>query len=271
MWNFRMSPTSSVTVADLNKRRASGRTAATLYGRPAGLEKTEEMILSMLADEFRDRRILDIGVGTGPSTPALLQISRRYVGIDYSPAMIDASRRRFPDLDLEVCDARDLSRFAAGAFDLVVFYGNGIDYVAHVDRLKILAEIRRVCADTGAFVLSTHNLKAVDRIPPIALKPVSPLRPVQMLRRLGGYAVRHVNHLRLKGHEIHRENYAIVNNGSLRELLLHFITPEEQVKQLVQCGFGDVLTISQNGAVRNDFNDCESIWMYYVARKPSIA
>jgi trans-aconitate methyltransferase len=53
--------------------------------------------------------VLDLGVGGGRTTSYLSRIASRYVGVDYSEAMIHACRRKFLDLDFMLADASDLS------------------------------------------------------------------------------------------------------------------------------------------------------------------
>jgi len=51
-------------------------------------------------------RVLDLGCGTGPLTQRIATAGAVVIGIDASPAMIDAARVAFPKLDFEVADAR---------------------------------------------------------------------------------------------------------------------------------------------------------------------
>jgi SAM-dependent methyltransferase len=106
-------------------------------------------------------RVLDLGVGTGRTTPWLTERGASYVGIDYAPAMVDAARRAHPAADLRVGDASDLSDFDDGSFDVVVFSYNGIDYLADDARERCLDEVRRVLVPGGTYVFSTHNPRAL--------------------------------------------------------------------------------------------------------------
>lgn len=73
--------------------------------------------------------VLDLGVGGGRTTSYLSRVASRYVGVDYSEAMIQVCKRRFPDLDFVLADASDLSAFADASMDAIVFSFNGLDYV----------------------------------------------------------------------------------------------------------------------------------------------
>ena len=127
-------------------------------------------------------RVLDLGVGAGRTTAWLRARASSYVGLDYSPPMIETCRRRFPptapddDTSFVVGDASDLSAFADGSFDAVVFSFNGIDCL-HPDsaRQRCLREIHRVLADGGVAVISEHNPHAL-LVRPRPLRGVAPSR-----------------------------------------------------------------------------------------------
>ena len=104
--------------------------------------------------------ILDLGVGGGRTTALLAPSARAYLGVDISPRLLAAARRRHPDADLRLGDARDMPDAATGAYDLVVFSYNGIDAVAHEERPLVLGEIRRALRPGGRALLSTFNLKS---------------------------------------------------------------------------------------------------------------
>jgi ubiquinone/menaquinone biosynthesis C-methylase UbiE len=113
-------------------------------------------------------RVLDLGFGTGRTTSWLAPRAGEYVGIDVSPGMVHAARRRHPGVDLRVGDARRLDGLQDGSFDVVVFSFNGIDAIPHGERDATLREIRRVLVDGGHALLSMLNL---DEEPPPAPRP----------------------------------------------------------------------------------------------------
>src|SRR5690348_5879799 len=61
------------------------------------LEPGERIAIERVADAVRGGAILDIGIGGGRTAPLLGEISKNYRGIDYSPAMVQVARRRFPE------------------------------------------------------------------------------------------------------------------------------------------------------------------------------
>lgn len=113
--------------------------------------------LILAADLARGRPVLDLGVGGGRTTSLLRLVSSQYVGIDYTPELVDLCRRRHPDADIRLGDARDLSGIADRSQGLVVFSHNGIDAVDHEGRQRVLAEAHRVLEPGGILYYSTLN------------------------------------------------------------------------------------------------------------------
>ena len=106
--------------------------------------------------------ILDLGVGGGRTTAYLSSIAARYVGIDYASEMIAACRKKFPQLQFEVGNAEDLSRFTSSSFDAAVMAFNGIDYVIPDEsRFRALREIGRVLKPNGILIFSSHNPRSI--------------------------------------------------------------------------------------------------------------
>lgn len=102
--------------------------------------------------------VFDLGVGGGRTTAFIAAACSRYIGGDYSQAMIDACRKRFPSLEFCCVDATDLARFDDSSFDVVVFSHNGIDYIP-IDqaRARCFSEVTRVLRPGGYFIFSSHN------------------------------------------------------------------------------------------------------------------
>lgn len=223
----------AVTVDERNRRVYAERAVAAHYTKATALQPAEERLLSLLEAELPHAAMLDLGVGGGRTTAHFAPRVKRYVGIDYSPAMLDAARTRFPGTPYEFlyADARALP-FEDSCFDIVLFAHNGIDYVDHADRLRILAEIRRVLWPGGAFVFSTHNLERNDLdFEPRANDGVL-ARALHALRR---------SRLRAnnpKYRTFAERPYAIVNDGAFAfRAATYHIRPSAQIEQLEAAGF----------------------------------
>jgi SAM-dependent methyltransferase len=241
------------------------------YARRRFLFAPEKTILDRLSGIIQDKAILDIGIGPGRTVPYLSTLTSRYVGIDYSPNMLELACREFPNLCLLYCDARRLA-FADGSFDAAFFCWNAIDDAGHDERLAILAEVRRVLVTDGYFVFSAHNLAAPRRSPyvfrgfDLSANPIAAVR--ENSSRIGRYARNILNHLRNRVREVHTERYSIINDQAHGyRLLTYYITRGNQVRQLVEEGFDRVEILNQQGAYINVDDPCGDGWVYYVARK----
>jgi SAM-dependent methyltransferase len=218
------------------------------YRNASDLFAAETAALSALGAEVRQARLLDIGIGTGRTTGHLAPRAASYVGVDYSPEMVKRARDRFAGLDLRVMDARDLSAFGSAAFDLVVFSYNGIDYVGHGDRLKILAQIFAVLRPGGAFLFSAHLLGT--KIPPASALTNLGLsaNPARLAGGLVKYAQGIRNARRLKPLERHEHDYALLNDSAQQyQLLTYYISRKAQARQLVDAGFEQIRAFAQSG------------------------
>lgn len=245
-----------------------------VYRDAAALQAPEAVILERLRVEFAGKRILDIGVGRGRTTQHLLNISSSYVGVDYSSKMIASCRKRFPSVDFQVCDARDLSAFSDGSFDLVMFSFNGLDLVNPVDRLKVLAEVRRVLAGDGAFVFSSHNRNCPLRGPwslsnlPLRINPFA--KPLHFAHKLLTYPLGIVNYYKNLRYQEHTEEYALVIDEAHEFGVIHYyISADSQVRQLERASFKAVEVVSLDGRLLqpSDHQSRRDPWLYYVCRR----
>ncbi len=148
------------TKADPNISTYNRPEVAEYYAALDYLTPCEELLFDTYLKP--DMAILDIGVGGGRTTPYLSSVAGRYVGVDYASEMIARCRKKFPQLEFEVGDAADLSRFAASSFDAVVMAFNAIDYlVPDESRFRALREIGRVLKADGILIFSSHNPRSI--------------------------------------------------------------------------------------------------------------
>jgi len=235
--------------------------------------QTESVILSRLQSKFIGKKILEIGVGGGRLTPTLLEISKSYIGIDWSEKMTARCRERFPHVAFMVCDARNLSGFENGSIDLIVFSFNGIDYVGHTGRIEALREIHRVLSDGGVFIFSSHNRRGSVQRPWQLMQPwrTNPLRnPRSFLKLFVGLLVGWVNHIRNRRYEVHNDEFSILNDQAHDyTLLTYYIDVEKQVYQLNKIGFRKIEAVDFDGNFLSeiDYTTCQDTSIYYICRK----
>ncbi|MFN2465132.1 MAG: class I SAM-dependent methyltransferase [Candidatus Dormibacteria bacterium] len=107
----------------------------------------------------RGARVLDLGGGPGTWTSWLLRRGHQVVLGDLSPRLLEIARRELSAAGLEAeavmeLDARDLSRFEDGAFDVVMSLGPFYHLADAGDRERALAEAWRVLRP-GGMLLAT--------------------------------------------------------------------------------------------------------------------
>ncbi len=227
------------------------------FAQQTDLFRPETSILERLRAALRTASMLDIGVGGGRTTLHFAPVARRYIGVDYSTAMITVCRRRFRSGDLLFCaaDARALP-FADQSFGFVLFSYNGIDYVPHDDRLRILAEVRRVLEPGGYYAFSTHNL---EDAPHFLTKQRLRNHRVTLLRRL----LRRQNPPLAA---VASADWIVLRDGALRGFLAtYYVRRHEQLRQLAGAAFSvlDVLQVDGSMAPAASSDP----WLYYLCRR----
>jgi ubiquinone/menaquinone biosynthesis C-methylase UbiE len=217
-------------------------------------------------------RILDLGVGAGRTVEPLREMASAYVGVDYVQPMVDHCRRHFPDVRFEQADARSLTMFADGEFDLVVFSCSGISMVDHEGRLAILKEVRRVLSPGGVFFFSTFNRNSQDyttffRFPELQFTANPVKLGVRLLRFGGQTAFRFFNRMKYRRHEVSVPDYAIRNDVYHHyRTMLYYISIDAQRKQLRDAGYvGQPVVFDRNGEIVE--KDCSDGTIVFVVHR----
>ncbi|HTW71608.1 MAG TPA: class I SAM-dependent methyltransferase [Acetobacteraceae bacterium] len=240
------------------------------------LEAGEQAAVMSVAPEALGAPILDIGVGGGRTTPLLRAISTDYCGIDYIPEMVAAARRRFPDADFRVMDARQMD-FHDGRFALAVFSYNGIDSVDLKGRQRVVSEVHRVLRPGGCFVFSTlnhNNMAWLPHWPDWQVFHGTGLQPARLFRATAKLVVGGINHLR--GLPLaHDDGEVAVENLSAQNfaLMALFTSVQMQIRELHEAGFVTEAIITPDGAhVSTDHpGDADAPWHHFVGRKAGTA
>ena len=235
-----------------------------------GLLPAEEHLFALHRDKIAGKRVLDIGVGGGRTTAALLELSADYVAVDYSEGCVEVVKQRF-GLDRVYCaDARDMAIVASEAFDFAFFSFNGIDYVDHDGRARILREVHRVLAPGGVFLFSSHNRDAHGAgLLPWQRRWSPSLGFAKACARAVLFTPRR---RRAAEREIRMPDYALLNDEAHNyALVTYYIGRHAQVHQLEAAGFRDVTAYDEGGAeltgAEMTESEAASRWLYYSAHR----
>jgi SAM-dependent methyltransferase len=240
------------------------------YATTSDLNTAERVLLERLRPHIAGKTVLDIGIGTGRTTPHLASMSGRYIGFDYSPEMVHRARELHPGLEILECDARDLSRFGSAAFDFIWFSFNGIDSVSDADRQVVLKQVWTALRPGGVFMFSAHNL-ASTRTSAFSLKNINwTTRPVEFLGGCRYYLKGVLNHLRTRRKQVRTPDYALLTERAANyEYLNYYVSKALQVEQLDRVGFKNVELFTEEGRPTRVQNVDRDRWIYYIARKPA--
>lgn len=217
--------------------------AGPAQAQPDELLPHERAALTEVQDEVRGGTLLDIGVGGGRTVQALRELSSDYLGIDYSQEMVAASQARYPEVRFEHADARRMTGIADASIDLAVFSCNGISMVGHDDRLAIMREVHRVLKPQGIFLFTTYNRNSPEAragfcFPDFDFSPNPARLLVRSARHLKDTAISVVQRLRHIRHEVHTDDYAVINDKCHNHgVMLYYITLAQQRRQLAAAGF----------------------------------
>ena len=261
-------------VDDINLRTMGKATVVQDYSRSQTLTTAEQATLDRVREEASNQPILDLGVGAGRTIQPLREVSKDYLGVDNSHAMLAASRRRHPGVRLEHADARDLRLVTDRSIFLVMFSCNGIGMVTHADRLAIMREVFRVLRPGGVFLFSTHNQNCPDhvagfRFPEFKLSGNPARLLLRTVRFVRDSHIRAINRLRFSKHDVRTPEYSVINDECHNYgTMLYYITLQNQRRQLQQLGFAsDAEAYGSNGKVIAD--DSRESSIAFVARKPA--
>jgi SAM-dependent methyltransferase len=240
------------------------------YATTNELTAAERVLFERFRSDIVGKKVLDIGIGTGRTTPHLAAMAGHYIGFDYSPEMVQCARKLHPQLEILECDARDLSRFGPEAFDFILFSFNGIDSVSDSDRQVVLRQILGALRPGGAFAFSAHNL-ASFRTSAFSLKNLHwTLNPWRFLGGCRYYVRGMLNHLSARGNEVRTPDYALLTERAANyQYLNYYVSKALQVEQLERAGFTNVEIYTENGKPTRVQNDDRDRWIYYSARKPA--
>lgn len=137
-------------------------------------EKLHHLLQLIPFDQYRGRRVLEVGCGAGTDVVRFARGGARVTGVDAAPSAIALARQNVSQqglsADLQVADGEALP-FADHSFDLVYAHGV-VQYAA--DDGALVAECRRVLAPCGEAIFQVYNsvswLNALSKIMKVGLE-----------------------------------------------------------------------------------------------------
>jgi cyclopropane fatty-acyl-phospholipid synthase-like methyltransferase len=114
--------------------------------------------LSLLFDIESNMAVYEMACGSGTFFRSLGFDRTRYVGVDYSPAMIEAFRTKEPQVNASVADVRDFT--PPGKVDLI--YSNGmLQYLSVLEVEKLIKHSAKLLNEKGSIVHAAVPWKAL--------------------------------------------------------------------------------------------------------------
>jgi SAM-dependent methyltransferase len=105
-----------------------------------------------LIDSYDPTSVLDAGCGTGRVAIELRRRGRTVTGIDLDPRMLEAARRKAPDITWVEADLADPALTLDRRFDIVAMAGNVLIFVAPGTEGSVLANMARQLLPGGRVI-----------------------------------------------------------------------------------------------------------------------
>ncbi len=245
----------SANAADPNTDTYTNLRAVRAYAGFEELFPAESYIISRYDRQFSGA-VLDIAIGAGRTTRALLPRAKRYVGFDFSEGMVKLAKAYFPAADLRQLDMREVPEvFEGERFDAILISFNGIDYISWEERNALLAALRKMLTRNGVLVFSTHDLETVnenrvfhirDDLRPdwheLRSRPIAGAKKLLKLPFWIGRAL--ANHLKNRPLEKIYDGFAYVNDSGLNYgLLTCYVSTARQIGVLEAAGYRSISVV----------------------------
>jgi SAM-dependent methyltransferase len=245
------------------------------YARSCELQPPEAALFECLKPELAGMDVLDLGVGAGLTALHFAPASRSYLGVDYSPEMIEECRRRLPGVRFLVGDVRSMDFAADASFDLVLFSYNGVDHLTGPQRAQFFLDVRRTLRPRGMLILSSHNTNFIPAIiDQHRFRLAGTLR--DSLRSLKWAAIFQLSNPGIAFRLQMQKGRLVDGMHGFKAGRIYYIRPDRQIAVLRQLGMEQISCAPNIGG---DFlpagdpriRDLTSPWVYYVCRKPRAA
>jgi ubiquinone/menaquinone biosynthesis C-methylase UbiE len=110
-------------------------------------------ISALVKEVVRNKKVLDLGCGTGIFTKKIHEWEGKVIGIDFSEAMINIAKDESPLIEFYILDA-ERTNFPDNEFDIVT---NSLMIHYFDDLNNLFREINRILKQNGLFIFSFHH------------------------------------------------------------------------------------------------------------------
>jgi glycine/sarcosine N-methyltransferase len=120
-----------------------------------------DFVRGSLKELYHDKKVLDIGCGTGDLAIALSEAGFAVTGIDSDPVMIQKAMDKMTNkpVTFTPMDMQDLADFCnPSTFDAVLCFGNTLVHLANIQEIeKLCKDVRRILKQNGKFLIQILN------------------------------------------------------------------------------------------------------------------
>lgn len=256
-------------VFELSLQFYDNEKTAAVYSALDKLYAPEQAIMELLRPVLGASDMLDLGVGAGRTTPHFAPHVRRYVGCDFSAAMINACREKYPQNEFTVGDACKLDMFPDASFDFILFSFNGLDCMNAEMRNAALREMQRLLRPGGYFAFSSHNLQFIPQARTWRenLALIHPARLGNAVKNLARF-LRRTRSVVLAPD---RQAALITEMHLGHQVPIFFIRPATQVAALAAMGWNRIRTFPSDSTAEITggivLRTTTAPWIYYLCRK----
>lgn len=130
---------------------------ATGYSKTGGAKWIRHPWAIKLAGNPRNKKILEIGCGTGAIINSLVKCGAIGLGVDYSREMIREAKKNAMDERVDtnflILDARNLKEIYGQKFDLIIFSTVLTTLASVTEIIKVFKEAKKVLKDNGTVLV----------------------------------------------------------------------------------------------------------------------